>query len=212
MKKFMQYFCACLLVILPVSFITVEGLSFLHTECFAMGPGKLIQMAGGNPYVLVDSNAEGASVYQWHSSVGFADDFSGQWTTSTAYTIRRFCIYLDKISTPTGTLTGKIYSNNATPTPDEPGTLLGTSTNTITAASITNCTCGTDCDSYCFDFSGISLSGSTLYNFVLDSSVSETATIGTCINGAGLSAYGIVGSPWTNYGWTDFMMGFETYE
>ena len=161
--------------------------------------------------VLVDSQAEGSSAFLWHSLSGTADDMAGQWTTSAEYTLARFCIYLDKGDSPTTNLTGKIYSNDATPDPDTLGTLLGTSTNILDPSTITACTCGTNCEAYCFDFDGVSLSSATMYHFVLDGG-SETQQIYACTTAGGLVQRGVVSSPWTLHVSNESVISFETYK
>jgi hypothetical protein len=109
---------------------------------------------------------------------GSSTTFVGsQWTTAATYTLCRLTTRIYRVGTPTGTITAYIYTNNL----GEPGTLLATSTTTISAGALTDSTAGEDAG---FTFAGLSLTSGTAYYMVLGSSAVSGANFVRWVAGA----------------------------
>lgn len=130
------------------------------------------QMIGGDgdsiamtPTLVGDTQVTGGSVEKQSQTTG--TDTSGafdsanrvyvgtDFVAASSYTLTRFDLYLLRIGSPTGNITAYIYSNSG----GAPNTLLGTSTNTIDASTISDASP----EWITWNFSGVSLSNGTVY-------------------------------------------------
>lgn len=129
-------------------------------------------------YVLDQSSADDTSS-TYFGYTGDQEKYGQSFTPSVSGFLAKIAVIPDQNGAPSDSLRMKIYSDNA----GQPGTLLATSTNTILGSTLT----GTLRE---FFFSGISLSSSTLYWFIIERTGATNTTDYYRINRDSSGAYG----------------------
>ena len=117
----------------------------------------------------------------------------GSWTTAKAYTLTQLGAFLYKTNSPTFNVSAQIYGDGSS----VPGTLLGSSTNSISASSLTSTAHGLE---YLFQFSGVSLSSGVRYWFAIVASTTGGGYVGVGFQsgGSNLMKHSGDGSSWSN--------------
>lgn len=135
-----------LLMVIPA--LCFGGAALIGEECL---------VSGGACDTLKDSETTAYGAAEAIGSASVNKYFGSKWTVGSSYTCCALRVYIRKHGSPTSTLTAYIYSNNATPNPDEPNASIGTSTNTLTASDVT-----TSWTEFVFTFSGVSLTNANI--------------------------------------------------
>jgi len=92
---------------------------------------------------------------------------AGSFTTTSAYTVVRIGVTLIQVGTaPNVQITAYLYDNSS----DQPSTLLGTSTDTISATTVS-----LSRTEYYWNFAGIALSNTTKYHIVLTKAYTDAS-------------------------------------
>lgn len=150
--------------------------------------------------VLKDSRTSGSTAIGLSTGV---EKYCSTFTAGSDYTMTKMEVVLYRSSVPSGNISLKIYSPNASKLPN---TLLATSTNTIDASTLT-----TTPTYYTFNFSGLALTNGTQYVFSI-----EPTNKNYIITYVALSISGQTTGYWTGSAWTvdntARQMDFKTYD
>ena len=147
--------------------------------------------SGGTSYTLQQAGSgTTAAVTLGQTSARKYD--AGEIVAGASFTCTKIALSLGRIGTGTPVLTGYIWANNA----GQPGTLLGTSTNTVNGTTL-NSAAPTVAE---FTFAGVALTNGTTYWFGVMADVIDAANYTQVYGGATSTANQYVspdGTTWT---------------